>query len=385
MVSHRSVGSVDCALPGRSDGVTASVGAWRRRSNCVAASADHDVPFDRTISGTEDSAAGYGASEAAAWLAAIVENSDDAILSKTLDGIISTWNPGATRLYGFSAAEAIGKPITIIIPDDRLAEEETIIGKVRQGERVHHFETVRRRKDGSLVYISLSVSPVRDRSGRIIGASKIARDVTQTRIAAERQTLILREMNHRIKNLFALTTGLVTLSARGATSIEQLTSDIAERIASLARAHHLTLPDLAGDQVEVSTTLKSLLETILAPHEDPSCPRTHIEGCDVPVGARALPSLALLFHELATNAAKYGALSPIGSGLAIRIDTENETLGLRWLETAALERVPTSERQGFGSHLEKASIRGLRGTIERDWRPEGLAIEIRCPLSQLAA
>ena len=346
---------------------------------------DHAVPVIRALSGTTGAAEGYGASEAAAWLAAVVENSDDAILSKTLDGIISTWNPGATRLFGFSAVEAIGKPITIIIPADRLAEESTISGKVRQGKPVHHSETVRRRKDGSLVHISLSVSPVRDMTGRIIGASKIARDVTETRVAAERQKLILREMTHRIKNLFALTTGLVTLSARGASSVEQLTADIAERISSLARAHNLTLPDPAGDQTEVSTTLKSLLQTILAPHEDASSPRIRIEGCDVPVSARAVPSLALLFHELATNAAKYGALSPEGGGLVIRIDTEDEMLGLRWLETAALECAPTPDRQGFGSHLEKASIRGLRGTIERDWRPEGLAIEIRCPLSHLAA
>src|SRR5690606_4727257 len=116
-------------------------------------------------------------------------SSDDAILSKTLDGIITSWNPGATRLFGFTADEAIGQPITIIIPEDRLSEEATIINKLRHGERVEHFETVRRRKDGSPVDISLTVSPVRDRQGRIIGASKIARDITEARRATERQLL----------------------------------------------------------------------------------------------------------------------------------------------------------------------------------------------------
>ncbi|MEA2710745.1 MAG: hypothetical protein QOF78_3346 [Phycisphaerales bacterium] len=116
--------------------------------------------------------------EAQARLAAIVESSDDAIVSKTLDGIIQSWNTGAERIFGWSAAEAIGKHITLIIPPDRRAEETQILARLRAGERIDHFETVRVRKDGRLVYVSLTVSPVRDRDGRIAGASKIARDVT---------------------------------------------------------------------------------------------------------------------------------------------------------------------------------------------------------------
>ncbi|AOH86690.1 histidine kinase [Sphingomonas panacis] len=323
--------------------------------------------------------------DAAAWLAAIVENSDDAILSKTLEGIITSWNPGAARLFGFSAVEAIGQPITIIIPEERRAEETTIIGKIRQGERVEHFQTVRRRKDGTLVDISLTVSPVRDRKGCIIGASKIARDITETRRAAERQMLLLREMNHRIKNLFALTTGLVTLSARGAGSVEQLKADLSERISSLARAHHLTLPEFGADPAANVTTLRALLEAILAPYDEIVASRVEIHGCDVPVGSGALTSLALLFHELATNAAKYGALSPDGGKLAIHVTTEGKSLTLHWLETAPAKLGGAPEREGFGSHLEQASIRGLRGMIERAWRPEGLAIDIRLPLAQLVS
>lgn len=321
--------------------------------------------------------------DAAAWLAAIVENSDDAILSKTLDGVITSWNPGAARLFGFTADEAIGQPITIIIPEDRRSEETTIIGKIRQGDRVEHFETVRRRKDGTPVDISLTVSPVRDREGCIIGASKIARDVTETRRAAERQMLLLREMNHRIKNLFALTTGLVRLSARGAGSVAQLVADLSERISSLARAHNLTLPEVEGDPVANVTTLRALLEAILAPYDEIGAPRVEIHGCDVPVGSGALTSLALLFHELATNAAKYGALSPSGGKLAIHVNTKDKILALQWLETSPAKLSGTPEREGFGSHLEQASIRGLRGTIERAWRMEGLAINIRLPPAQL--
>jgi PAS domain S-box-containing protein len=119
------------------------------------------------------------------WLAAIVEFSDDAIVSKNLDGIITSWNRGAERIFGYTAEEAIGRPITIVIPQDRLDEERTILARIRRGEHIDHFETVRRRKQGSLIAISLSVSPVKDTDGTIVGASKIARDITEQKRAQE--------------------------------------------------------------------------------------------------------------------------------------------------------------------------------------------------------
>lgn len=116
-------------------------------------------------------------------LSAIVESSEDAIVSKDLRGIIRSWNNGAERLFGFTATEAIGKPITILIPDDRLIEEERILASIRSGKRVTPYETVRRRKDGTLLNISLAVSPVRDATGRVVGAAKIARDITEPKRA----------------------------------------------------------------------------------------------------------------------------------------------------------------------------------------------------------
>jgi PAS domain S-box-containing protein len=111
-------------------------------------------------------------------LAAIVDSSEDAVISKTLDGTITTWNKGAQRIFGYSAEEAIGHPITMLIPPERLDEETTILARLKRGERIDHFETVRVRKDGVRVHISLTISPVKDSHGRIIGASKIARDIT---------------------------------------------------------------------------------------------------------------------------------------------------------------------------------------------------------------
>jgi PAS domain S-box-containing protein len=114
-------------------------------------------------------------------LAAIVDSSDDAIVSKTLDGMILSWNPAAERMFGYTREEAVGKSITIVVPEDRLDEEREVLARLRRGEKIDHFETIRRTKDGRLINILLTVSPVRDSSGKIIGASKTARDITENK------------------------------------------------------------------------------------------------------------------------------------------------------------------------------------------------------------
>lgn len=155
------------------------------------------------------------AREAEHFMAAVVDSSDDAIITKDLNGIITSWNPGAERLFGYSAEEAIGRYVTMLIPPEREDEEPNILGRLRRGERIDHYETVRRRKDGAMLDISLTVSPVRDGSGRIIGASKIARDIT-ARKRIERQLAAMQE------ELTAANT--------------ELESRVAERTASLERA-----------------------------------------------------------------------------------------------------------------------------------------------------
>src|SRR5262245_57824814 len=120
-----------------------------------------------------------------ARLAAIVESSDDAIVSKDLNGVIQSWNHGAEKMFGYTPEEAIGRSITILIPTERLPEETEVLNRIRSGRSVEHFETVRQRKDGTLIDISLTVSPIRNAKGEIVGASKIARDITaQKRLRA---------------------------------------------------------------------------------------------------------------------------------------------------------------------------------------------------------
>ena len=137
------------------------------------------------------------ADKAIGLLAAIVDSSDDAIVSKTLDGVITSWNAGAERLFGYTASEAVGQHISLIIPVNRRDEETVIIERIKKGERIEHFDTVRIRKDKTTLDIALTISPVRDASGKIIGASKIARDITQ-RKRIERE---LRESEDRYRTL----------------------------------------------------------------------------------------------------------------------------------------------------------------------------------------
>ena len=130
-------------------------------------------------------------------LAAIVASSDDAIISKTLDGVIVSWNEGAQRIFGYAPHEIIGKPVTILIPPEHLAEEPGILARIRRGERIDHYQTVRTRKDGSRLYVSLTVSPIRNALGEIVGASKIARDITLQKRAEE----ALKASDSRFRNL----------------------------------------------------------------------------------------------------------------------------------------------------------------------------------------
>jgi two-component system sensor histidine kinase/response regulator len=138
--------------------------------------------------------------EASARLAAIVESSDDAIISKTLDGTILSWNPGAERLFGYSSQEVLGRPMVMLIPPERRTEEPGILAGIARGERVDHFETARIRKDGRRIDVSVTISPMKDRQGKIVGASKIIRDITE-RKTAEAQVqghLVRLDLLHRI-------------------------------------------------------------------------------------------------------------------------------------------------------------------------------------------
>lgn len=319
----------------------------------------------------------HAADLAAGKLMALVGSSDDAIVAKDLDGIIQGWNGGAERLFGYGADEVIGKSVTILIPEDRLDEEAAILGRIRKGERVDHYETVRRRKDGGLVHVSLSISPIIDANGNILGASKIARDITERHRAQERQQLLLREMNHRVKNVFAVTSSIINLNARSATSAADLAASVTNRLNALSRAHSLTM---VGNEVSETTddsgaTLHSLAHAILVPYDQGETSRISISGADMVIAAKSITPLALLLHEFATNAAKYGSLSNETGRVDIVFAMDDRQMEILWRETNGPQPSVSGDK-GFGSRLVEASAIQLGGRVEHRWDADGLLIRL---------
>ena len=212
------------------------------------------------------------AQEAFARLAAIVESSEDAIVAKTLDGTITNWNKAAERIFGYSAEEAIGQQITLIVPPDRLDEEADILASLRRGERIDHFETVRKRKDGTLLDISVTISPVKDAEGRVIGASKVARDITERKRLAlllqeaelsgrllqlqdEERRRIARELHDGTgqllaalsMNISAISTEASKFSEGVARNIEESRSLIKQAVSEIRTMSHLLHPPLLDE------------------------------------------------------------------------------------------------------------------------------------------
>lgn len=315
-------------------------------------------------------------------LAAIVENSDDAILTKNLDGIITSWNSGAQRLFGYTADEIVGRPILALIPPNRHDEEPRIIDRIRRGERVDHFETIRLRKDGAEVHISLTISPLRDEEGRIVGASKIARDISERVRAQEMQRLLLGEMQHRIKNVFALAGSLVSLSAGRAGTPAELARMVRARLRALAAAHELTVPSLDDAALrDRQSTVHALLRVLLAPSLDEGDDeRLRLSGPDPAILPRAITPFALVLNELMTNAVKHGALRDYRGRIAVTTALDGPDLVIVWAETHPEPPGPAPEAGGFGSTLSRIAVeQQLSGSLTREWTADGLTVTIRCP------
>ena len=273
-------------------------------------------------------------------LASIVETSHDAIVTKNLDGIVTSWNSAAERIFGYTADEAIGQPITIVIPEDRHNEERDILTRIRRGERIDHFETVRRNKHGSLIIISLTVSPVKNSEGKVVGASKIARDITEQKRAQDHIATLAREAEHRGKNMLATVQAAVHLSQ--ANTPEGLKQAIEGRIQSLANVHSLFVKTRW-----IGADLSTIAAQELAPYSENDKERICIAGLPILLEPNTAQTIAITLHELATNAAKYGALSVPSGHVDLKWSHEGDgRLHMRWTETGG-PKVQEPTRKGF--------------------------------------
>ena len=308
----------------------------------------------------------------ASLLASIVESSDDAIVSKSLEGVITSWNKGAERIFGYSALEAVGQPITLVIPEDRQSEEREILTRIRRGERIDHFETVRQRRDGSPIIVSLTISPVKDGFGNIIGASKIARDITEQKRNQERINVLAREAEHRSKNILANVQAIVNLSQSD--SSEGLKEVISGRIQAMSNVHSLFV-----ETRWIGAELSAIARQELAPYLSEDDTRVRMEGLPTVLEPTAAQAVAVVLHELATNASKYGALSSAKGQIRLAWSrSEQKHLAIRWTEFGG-PRVNMPKRKGFGSRLIEGTISPLGGKVLFDWRAEGLDCEIAVP------
>jgi two-component system, chemotaxis family, CheB/CheR fusion protein len=316
--------------------------------------------------------------EARARLAAVVDSSQDAIISEDLDGIITSWNRGAEQLYGYTAQEVVGGPIAVLVPPDRPDEAAELLARIRRGERIDRYETVRRRKDGSLVEVALTVSPIRDAEGSSIGASKIARDITERKRADALRTLLAAELNHRVKNTLVTVQSIAAQSLKGVSDVASRET-LDARLIALSRTHDL----LARGSWE-GASLRDLLLQELEPYRSEEDARFVVEGPDFGLRPNAALVLGMAFHELATNAAKYGSLSKPAGRVRVRWDilrgSEPGVLRLKWAETGG-PPVATTGHKGFGSIvIERGLSLELGGKAELDFAPSGLVCTIEIPL-----
>ena len=318
---------------------------------------------------------------AAARLAAIVSSSDDAIVGKSLDGRVTSWNDGAERIFGWSPEEMIGQPILRIIPPELRFEEEEILARLRRGERIAHFDTERVAKDGRRLAVSLTVSPIRDATGRVVGASKIARDVTARKQAEVTQRHLLEELNHRVRNTLATIQAIAGQSLRRAASPEAFVLSFGGRVQALARVHDLLI---AGEMAGVD--LAAILEVELGP----DATRGAAEGPAVMLDPRMAVQVALVLHELAENARRHGVLArPEGRlevGWRVEAGPGGRRLVLDWREPGAPAPAPAPlAAPGFGFALIERSLAANGGTALRRDEEDGLAWEIVLPLPEAPA
>lgn len=322
-------------------------------------------------------------------LASIVEQSQDFIGMADTEGFVQHINEAGRRLVGLPDITAVsGTHVTdYFMPESQAVVTGTVLPAVErqgwwEGELAfRHFGT------GEGIAVLYNIFPVRDAGGTFVGYATVTRDLRERKRAEEARDLLIKELSHRIKNIFAVVGGIAGLSARTDPAARPFVAAFRERLGALAQAHEYVRPHSPASAPAVKgQTLFGLMRLIMAAYTQDGRDRIVIAGDDVAVGERAATALALIMHEQATNAMKYGGLSTEAGGVRLTGERRGESYALTWAESGGPTVTGPPTRQGFGTVLAQRSVAGqLDGTLEQDWAPGGLVMRLVVPVDNLAS
>ncbi len=320
-------------------------------------------------------------------LAAIVETSKDFIGLLDEAGRTIHLNAAALALVGLpdlaaARALAMGEYFT---PQSRTVFEETAMPAVRRSGWWEGELAFRRQDTAEAVPVLFNVFPVSDSNGQRVGYGTVTRDLREAKRSEEARDLLIRELSHRIKNIFAVVGGIAALSARGHPEAKPFADAFRERLGALARAHEYVRPHSPDSAPPVSgQTVLGLMRLIMAAYSQDGRDRVAITGDDTEIGERTATALALIMHEQATNAVKYGGLSTQGGSVTLTGERDGDQYRLIWSEAGGPTVAEAPTRKGFGTVLAERSVAGqLDGVLEHDWAPGGLVMRLGVPVANL--
>jgi two-component system CheB/CheR fusion protein len=319
--------------------------------------------------------------EALARLAAIVSSSYDAIIGLAPDGAIINWNAGAERIYGYSADEAVGRPLSLVIPPEHSDELRQMLDRLRRAGVPQPVESERLTKDGRRVHVSFTVSPIRNAGGKLIAGSLVERDISAQKMAEEQQKQLVAELKHRVKNTLATVLSVASRTRASTQTLDEFVQAFRGRVQALAKAH-----DLLTREGWSGVSLRRIVESELEPYAG-EIDKVRVEGPELVLGAQAATMMGMALHELATNAAKHGALAARGGSVRVAWKVANGAepkVTLDWRERGG---APAAEpaQHGFGlSFIERSLSYELAGQARFQFAKAGFRCELSFPLAQAA-
>ncbi|MEB0139752.1 MULTISPECIES: PAS domain-containing protein [unclassified Undibacterium] len=328
-------------------------------------------------------------------LRSVIESSDDAIITKSLDGIVTSWNPAAENLLGYTAQEAIGQPMTQFFPPARLHEEKELLDKIARGEKIAAFETERIHQSGRIVHVAVTISPLRDRAGSVIGACKLARDISQQKAqrdmleqALSEKTALLHEVHHRVKNNLQIVSSLLNLQARKvAPEVARVLAESQGRIKAMALIHQLLYESHNMSEINLYEFLKKLLNlsaTLYSADKHSVKLRLHAHPSPLALDVQRMIPCGLVVNELVLNAIKHAfdvgqdgvvsiTLTHTGQQLRIAVADNGRGLpdGFQW-----------GAHSGLGSQLIPMFVHQLQGELITESSAHGACISVVLNMNQ---